>query len=269
MKKVLSIILWIVLGVLLVAYLFFRFGMNFTKSDEEIAAKFANQAHQPAFRTYQVNGFEMHYADMGADTLPTLIFIHGSPGTWDAYLNYFLDPSLVGKYRMIAMDRIGYGKSDPGKAQSELQVQADLIAPLLATVPKEVPLIIVGHSFGGPVCIKLAMDHPHRIDGMMLLAGLADPVHEKRVYWLQTPFTHKALRWLLPPDMDVSNREILPLKGELKLIEDDWSTIQARTIVMQGGKDMLVAPPHADFVEAKLGHVPLEMVELPEENHFI
>ena len=269
MRKVSTIILWGLLTLFLVAYLLFRFGMNMSKNAEQIGEAFADAAEKPRFHEYAALGRQMHYAELGADSLPTILFIHGSPGSWDAYLNYFKDPSLIEQFRLISVDRIGYGKSSLGQAESSLQLQAELIAPILAQIPPDVPLIVVGHSFGGPVAVKLAMDHPERVQGLMLLAALADPVLERRLYWLQKPFRSKALRWLLPPDMDVSNREILPLKEELALIQEEWGNIQARTILIQGDKDVLVHPGHADFAYAKLEHAPVELIKLPEENHFI
>lgn len=274
MNKLLRYVLYIIGGLLLVLYLVFRFGMGaitgMTSSEEKIEKTFANAADRPAFNTYQVEGVDMHYADMGADSLPTIIFIHGSPGSWDAYLNYFTDSSLVGTFRMISVDRIGYGKSSKGQAESSLFKQGQMIEPLLDLVPDEVPVMLVGHSFGGPVVYRMAMEYPDRIDGLLILAGLADPEHEGRL-WIQRPLMSPWLRWLLPPDMDVSNREIVPLKEELDAIASPvfWNRIQMPTTIIQGAKDMLVSVPHAEFAEERLAHIPAKHIRLPKENHFI
>ena len=59
-----------------------------------------------------INNQHLHFAISGSDTLPTLVFIHGSPGSWMNYAKYMWDSSLLGKYRMIGIDRPGFGYSD-------------------------------------------------------------------------------------------------------------------------------------------------------------
>ncbi|MDX2247871.1 MAG: alpha/beta hydrolase [Bacteroidia bacterium] len=253
--------------IILILYIVFRFFMNFSKDDKALEKYFEGNPKQPSYGFYESNGKKIHYACIGEDTLPAIIFIHGSPGTWDAFSRYFKDSTLLNHFRMLSVDRIGYGKSDH-EPESSVKMQAELIKPLLDMVPDSLPLILVTHSFGGPIGFRLAMDYPEKIDGMVALAGLADPEKEKRVYWLQKPFRSKWLRWLLPPDMDISNREIVPLKQELYEMVPMWEKIKTPTIVIQGDKDMLVNKTHADFIE-KMMPGNLRIIRLPEENHFI
>ena len=169
---------------------------------------------------------------------------------------------------MISVDRIGYGKSTPGAAQSSLLLQGKLIRPILDLIPEGVQTILVGHSFGGPVVYRMAMEYPEKIDALLILAGLADPANESRLL-IQRPLRSKWLRWVLPPDMDVSNREIVPLKVELTEMIPYWHKIFIPTTIIQGGKDMLVGVAHADFAEDQLAHIPAKQIRLPQENHFI
>src|SRR6476620_10811132 len=64
----------------------------------------------------EINGFTIHYIETGKKDATTLFFVHGSPGSWDAYKDYLKDSLLLSKYRMIAIDRIGFGHSNFGKA---------------------------------------------------------------------------------------------------------------------------------------------------------
>ena len=261
----------IIFGLLFIAYLIFRFASSsMTKSDAEISAYFEDASQKPIFQTYEVRGHTMHYASIGPQNLPTIIFIHGSPGSWDAYIAYFEDSALVNRFRMISVDRIGYGKSDKGQPESSLFLQAAYIQPLLEAIHDSVPVMLVGHSYGGPVACRMAMDYPDKIDGLLLLAGLADPELESR-FWIQRPLMHKSLRWLLPPDLDVSNREIVPLKEELIAQEKDhlWEKIRAHTIIVQGDKDILVDKGHADYAEKMMINArSMKVVRMPDMNHF-
>lgn len=259
--------MYIFLGIFVVVYLFFRFGMNMNTSETDIQKTFEQQQVEVASHEYSYEGRKMHYTVSGDPTKPAIVFIHGSPGSWDAYLNYLSDSSLARKYRLISVDRLGYGKSD-AEPEPSLDMQAEAIYALIEQLPDSLPVAIVGHSYGGPVCYRLAMMHPDRINSMLIIAGLASAKHEKRL-WIQRPLQSKWLRWLMPPALDISNREIVPLKQELKVIEDDWKKIKASTTIIQGKKDMLVAYQHAEYAEEQLAHMEPKMVWLPKANHFI
>ena len=47
--------------------------------------------------TIEMEGRHIHYAMTGSDSLPTLFFIHGSPGSWDAFAEYMKDSSIAEK----------------------------------------------------------------------------------------------------------------------------------------------------------------------------
>jgi pimeloyl-ACP methyl ester carboxylesterase len=66
---------------------------------------------------FVANGTVLHYAKTGADTLPTLFFVHGSPGSWIKFGKYLMDTDLLKKYRMISIDRPGFGYSNFGQAK--------------------------------------------------------------------------------------------------------------------------------------------------------
>ncbi|NOT91528.1 alpha/beta fold hydrolase [Ferruginibacter sp.] len=41
-----------------------------------------------------INNRHLHYAVCGPDSLPTLVFIHGSPGSWMNYMKYMWDADM-------------------------------------------------------------------------------------------------------------------------------------------------------------------------------
>lgn len=268
MKKILMYVLIAILIIIGLVYIVFRFFLSMSYSEEEIRERFVGMDKEPIYHTYDVRGNDMHYAEIGESHLPVVLFIHGSPGSWDAFVSYFADSVLLKNCRMISVDRIGYGKSSPGKAESSLNRQVAYLYPIIQQISDSVPLIIVGHSYGGPIAYRMAMMYPNRVSGMLILAGLADPAHEYRPGILG-PMRSKPLRWLFPPDLDVSNREIFPLKEELEKMKSEWANIRAETVIVQGKKDMLVAYQHAKFAEEQLVHLSPQMVYLPEANHFL
>ncbi len=215
--------------------------------------------------TVKVQGRDIHYADTGGSG-PAVVFIHGSPGSWDAFANLMSDEVLLKKFRMLSIDRPGFGLSEKGKYEISLQRQAALIQPVIATVKG--PLILVGHSFGGAVIARYAVDYPDSVSALIFVAASVDPDLEK-VTWYQTVGSWTAVRWILPVDLDTSIQEILPLKGELEKILPLWNTIHVPAFIIQGEDDDLVPAANADFLRKKLNRGPVNTVMAPGLGHFI
>ncbi|MEO1084706.1 MAG: alpha/beta hydrolase [Acidobacteriota bacterium] len=62
---------------------------------------------------------------------PTLLFIHGSPGTWEAWRGFLDDRRLGSRACLIAVDRPGFGLSGRGAAEPSLARQAAAVARAL------------------------------------------------------------------------------------------------------------------------------------------
>ncbi len=238
------------------------------KTDREIAKYFRDAPVKPRFQTYTHHGRQMHYPEIGADTLPLVVFVHGSPGSWDAFIDFFKDSVLYRQAHLIAVDRPGYGKSEYGTPELSLKEQAALLAPVLAQSPSWKKPVLVGHSLGGPVVVRMAMDYPGQVGGLLLVAPSIDPQLEKKE-WYRPVGNWGLVRKLLPTELDVSNQEILPLKAELEKMLPLWKTIRVPVTVIQGDADVLVPPANAAFAQHMLVAAPVEMVMLPGVNHFI
>ncbi|WP_291724179.1 alpha/beta fold hydrolase [Bernardetia sp.] len=245
--------------------------MQFRISDRKVRKEFKDQKLKPTFDYINFEERKIHYAKIGNDSLPTLFFIHGSPGDWSAFLDYFKDSILLEKANMVALDRTGYGKSDFGNYEKVLKEQARFYKGVLEKFQdstKQKP-ILVSHSYGGSVVLQMAMDYPDMISGVVILAGLSSA--ELTVpRWYNGAAKSIFVRWWLPTALTVSNKEMLHLQADLKAIENDFDKIRVPIMVLHGKKDKIVPYEHATFMEEKLkGKVPFELTTLPEANHFI
>jgi len=115
---------------------------------------------------------------------------------------------------------------------------------------------------------RAAMDFPERVGGLILVAPSIDPELEK-VRWFQYPADWQLLSWLVPPALRTSNREVLPLKGELQALLPLWAGISQVVTVIQGEKDVLVPAANADFAVARLVNARVTSVRVPDMNHFV
>jgi pimeloyl-ACP methyl ester carboxylesterase len=237
--------------------------VQFRMSDKKVKAYFAGSPAPPAFAFTDAATRSIHYASLGADTLPMVMFVHGSPGSWDAFIGFFKDSLLLGKVRIISVDRPGFGKSNLGKPQRSLKTQAASLVPILETNRSATRPILVGHSLGGPLIARVAMDYPQLVGSLILVAPSVDPALEPKE-WYRKVGDFLLVRPLLPAEIDVSNQEILPLRGELTRMLPGWKTLTLPITVIQGEKDQLVPAANADFVKRSAVNAPVRVVMIPE-----
>src|SRR5688572_29677493 len=85
-------------------------------SDEKAYMVFTSRKIPLEIHDTLINNRHIHYAISGSDSLPTLVFLHGSPGSWMNYMKFMGDSALQRKFRIVSIDRPGFGYSDFGKA---------------------------------------------------------------------------------------------------------------------------------------------------------
>ena len=118
---------------------------------------------------------KLYYTDEGNG--PPLLLIHGfgaSTYTWR-----HIAPELALTHRVIAVDLKGFGQSDkPFDGRYSVFDQAALLAQLIEDKDLR-NLTIVGHSFGGGVALRLALEADQRFAGriskLVLLDSIAYP----------------------------------------------------------------------------------------------
>ncbi|MDP9030199.1 MAG: alpha/beta hydrolase, partial [Pseudomonadota bacterium] len=123
-------------------------------------------------RFLEINGERFHYVDEGKG--PPLVMIHGLMGS-SRNLTYALSAQLREHFRVITVDRPGSGYSTrhAGTA-ADLPGQARQVASFIQTLDLDKPLVL-GHSLGGAISLALALDHPHAVSGLILVAPLTHP----------------------------------------------------------------------------------------------
>lgn len=204
---------------------------------------------------------------------PRVLFVHGSPGTWDAWQRFLEDPELGAAARLIALDRPGFGGSERGAAEPSLVRQAAALAAVLErdALPGELPArraIIVGHSLGGPIAVRLAIDRPDLVAALVLVAPSIDPALERR-RWYNIAGATRVVQWFLPIDWTISNRELWPLQSELRAMLPRWPEIRCPAIVVQGLDDDLVPAANALFAERQLSRGGVRVDRYSDAGHFL
>lgn len=165
----------------------------FVYATQRIARR-AEAAVPPVGQFIDIDGNRIHYVEEGEG--PPILFVHGLGGT----LHHFRQPLFGGQldgFRLIALDRPGAGYSTRAAgASGRLPEQADLIAKFIDRLRLDKPLV-VGHSLGGMITLTVALNHPDRISGIVLLSPLTR--HRDEVPPAMKPIyiTSPLKRWLM------------------------------------------------------------------------
>jgi epoxide hydrolase 4 len=111
-------------------------------------------------------GVKLHYVTEGKG--PLVVMIHGFPDFWYSWRDQMA--GLAPHFQVVAYDQRGYNLSDQPEGVQNYAMPK-LVADLLAVVDhfKSEKAIIVGHDWGGAIAWNFAMQHPDRIEKLVVL----------------------------------------------------------------------------------------------------
>lgn len=235
-----------------------------------VGAPYPQGAHQelvPGSRLVgtQVSGCTVSSVQAGQQDGPPVLFIHGTPGSWEAFSAYLRLPELADRFRLISVDRPGFGASAGCGLRPQLAEQARLLSAVLDGLS---PAIIVGHSLGGPIAVQMAADAPQQVRALVLVAGSFDPALETP-RWYNRLAGSWPIRQIIPSPMRAANDEVMQLEGELEGLRSRWADVSAPVTVIQGDKDRLVYPANADFAERMLAGQSPDVQRIADAGHFV
>ena len=241
--------------------------LSFRMSERKALKFFQEKELSVKISQIEVDDYQVNYADIGADSLPTIVFFHGAPGGWNAFIEFMANDELLKVVRMISVDRPGYGYSEYGSPITSLKRQCELMKPILDSLGDQ-KVILVGHSLGGPIIARMAMDYPNLVDGLILVGPSIDPEMEKDE-WYRYIMRTALGRLLLPGSFWSTNEEIFFLKVELRDMLPNWRNIAVPVTVIQGVDDNLVPKENAYFAKEMVDPKYLEVWMEEGVNHFV
>ena len=258
-----------ILIVVLACFVFDHF-VQLRDSDEELLSFFKQHHIDGRVGYYTAHGRRLRFVSVNADTLPTLLLIHGSPSSTSMYKAYFADTDLRKKFHMLAIDRPGYGYSGLGNPETSIQLQSDMIRPLVDSIyTAHHPILVVGFSYGSSIACRFVMDHPNLADALVLIGPSLAPGEEK-TYWITPYIESPALQWMVPRIFKTANTEKLAHRKELEKMLPLWDHIHVPVMYLQGANDHLIYTGNAAFARKHLINAPfLEFHFFKGRSHFI
>lgn len=208
----------------------------------------------------------VHFVRVGGQGSASILFVHGTPGDWKAFAPYLDRDELRALGTLISVDRPGFGASTAFSDLPDFSRQVEMISQLLGT--ESSPTLVVGHSYGGAIAARMALDYPERVRGALLIApSIAAPLESPR--WYNKLADLKIVQCLLPDELILSNRELMPLQAELATLENRWSALRRPVWVLQGMQDKLVDPRTSDYAERRLPEDWRRVIRMKDAGHFV
>ena len=112
----------------------------------------------------KVNEHQAHYLKAGSG--PPVVLIHGGASDSRDWVGTMA--ALSHRYNLYAPDLIGFGLSDRTKDGYYLSDFSEFVLGFMETLGLERP-VLVGHSFGGRLCLEIALRHPEKVRKLVLI----------------------------------------------------------------------------------------------------
>jgi pimeloyl-ACP methyl ester carboxylesterase len=241
-----------------------------------------------------VNGQRIYYESHGQGY--PLVLIRGLGSNADHW--YAQLPDLAAHFRVIVFDNRGIGRSsDPGGDFTIRDMADDTVGLMeVLAIPRA---HVLGVSMGGMIAQQLALDHPRRVRGLVLVVSHCGGAHqvrpsaeiarlvgematagtpESRIKALPAFFDPETLKTNLacaqtyatvslkyPADAKILSRQFTAIQAFD--LYDRLPAIQAPTLVVASTGDALIPPGNSEILAARIPNA--RMVAIPGGGHQI
>ncbi len=196
-----------------------------------------------------------------------LVFVHGAPGGAMDFKAFMKDTSLLAKYDIISIDRLGYGASENDKKEYSIVLQTKIIIKQLKPYLDR-DMILIGHSYGAPIVAYLGTQLKNKPLATFLWAPVIDPENED-IFWYSTLTKYIPFRWIFPKSFEIASYEKVSHSSELKIVEKYWGQINFPIIHVHGLNDRLAPTINLNYTKSNISSLYLSQEILPNAGHLL
>ena len=191
----------------------------------------------PELLSATIFGTTIRYYDVGSG--PALVLIHGIGGDADDW-SFCLD-ALAASHRVIALDLLGFGRSDKPLIDYTIAGFVEVLDRFLRTLNIG-RAILVGHSLGGWIAATFALQSPQAFHKLVLVdaagvwgdtAGLPVDLHVSTLAHMRDIFQH------LFYDKSLATDALIEMAYRQHLERNDGYTIHSVLEHLRGGRERL------------------------------
>lgn len=204
----------------------------------------------------------LYYQEQGEGEPLFLLHGNGEDGTYFAnQISFFSD-----RYRVIAVDTRGHGKSPRGTAPFTMEQFAMDLHSLMEKLQIQRG-IILGFSDGANIAMKFALKYPDQVKALILNGGNLNTKGVKRSIQIPIEIGYRFAKLFAGKSEEAkSHMEILGLMvNEPNIRPEELCAIQAPTLVIAGTKDM-IKTAHTELIA---DHIPNAKLSVIPGDHFI
>ncbi|MET0181474.1 MAG: alpha/beta fold hydrolase, partial [Caulobacterales bacterium] len=130
----------------------------------------------------------------------------------------------------------GFRGSDPRTPVTDLTAQADALSSLLDT-PAGVRVILVGHSYGGPIATLMAARYPEKVSALILAAPYFGVSERRDGFWF---WLNKNAPFVMPRRARGALAEVQNQRAQLPAVEAVVGRLPMPVYVMHGDRDAVI-----------------------------
>ncbi|XP_009619921.1 uncharacterized protein [Nicotiana tomentosiformis] len=192
----------------------------------------------------EVNGLNLHVAEIGNESSPVVVFCHGFPEIWYSWRHQMIALAKSG-FRAIAFDYRGYGLSDQ-PLEPEKATLSDFVNDLLGLLDalNISKVFLIGKDFGAAVVSSFVLFHEKKVVGFVTI-GVPFVVGNPLKNHDQLPEGFYVYRW----------RE--PGRAEADFGRFDAKTVVRNIYILFSGSEMPIADEKQEIMDMVDSSTPL------------
>lgn len=222
----------------------------------------------------------VHYVELNPEGAVPIVFIHGL-GSYLKFWRAQLDTFAARGYRVIALDMVGYGKSDkPASFPYTMEAMADVVRLVAEKAGADRP-ILVGHSMGGQTALSYAIRYPEALRALVLTAPAGfETFTPREKAWFRSVMSTRLIKsadeaalwgsirannfnrwddgahaWLIEERVRTAKNDdfdaytyanVRSVHGLLdnEFVRENLTRVQAPTLIIHGDRDRLIPNPY-------------------------